>query len=212
MLVNVKKIYKNAKKSLYTDINGKEDKNTFQYYFVIFLIPIISGLIVYFSRDKLLDDPKVIATLLSLFSGLMFGVLIKIPDKFKDLEPKEHESQNDTFKRIQVKNYLKLFMYSLSYSILVALLAIFFGLLNSFFPNLISLNLDIFYCESDFQKVNWLHTIEFVVIVTYRFVLVIFLLNFIFFIFKAVTNLYEFMLYEFNKIREQKQEDSDEED
>jgi hypothetical protein len=203
MYINVKKIYDNAKKSLYTDINGKENKNTFQYYFVLFFIPFLSGLIVYFCRDKLLDDPKVIATLLSLFSGLMFGVLIKIPDKFKDLEPKEHESVDETFKRIQVKNYLKLFMYSLSYSILVALLAIFFGLLNSFFPNLISLNLNIFYFESDLNKVNWYHTIEFLFIVLYRFILVIFLLNFIFFIFKAVTNLYEFMIYEFNKIREQ---------
>ena len=109
----IKEIYVNAKKSLYTDINGVEKNWSFEYLFVKYIIFLASCVVVFFSRDKLMDDPKVIATLLSLFSGLMFGVLIKIPDKFKDLEPKEHEAEVDEIKRKQVKNYLKLFMYSL---------------------------------------------------------------------------------------------------
>lgn len=201
IFLNVKKIYANAKKSLYTDINGKEDKWNIPYLFINYIVPIISCVIVYVNRDKLLDDPKVIATLLSLFSGLMFGVLIKIPDKFKDLEPKQFESLAEETKRKQVKNYLKLFMYSLSYSILVALFSIFFSLLNSFFPSLVGCDLNQFYLVKDLEKINWLLTLEFLTIVTYRFLLVSFLFNFVFYIFKAVVNLYEFMLYEFSKLK-----------
>lgn len=201
IFLNVKKIYNNAKKSLYTDINGKEDKWNVPYLFINYIVPIISCVIVYVNRDKLLDDPKVIATLLSLFSGLMFGVLIKIPDKFKDLEPKQFESLEEETKRKQVKNYLKLFMYSLSYSILVALFSIFFSLLNSFFPSLVGCDLNQFYLVKDLEKINWFRTLEFFTIVTYRFLLVSFLFNFVFYIFKAVVNLYEFMLYEFSKIK-----------
>jgi hypothetical protein len=201
MIINVKKIYKNAKKSLYTDINGNEDKWILPYIFINIIVPALSCFIVYINRDKLMDDPKVIATLLSLFSGLMFGVLIKIPDKFKDLESKEFECLHSEIKRKQVKNYLKLFMYSLSYSILVALFCIFFALLNSFFPSLVDLDLNQFYFEKNLDKINYYETLEFICIVSYRILLVNFLFNFVFYIFKAVTNLYEFMLYEFSKIK-----------
>jgi hypothetical protein len=201
MIKNVTKIFANAKKSLYTDINGKEDKWNIPYIFINIIVPILSCLIVYINREKLMDDPKVIATLLSLFSGLMFGVLIKIPDKFKDLEPAEFESLDSEIKRKQIKNYLKLFMYSLSYSILVALFCIFFALLNSFFPCLVKINLDDFYVALNFDQINWIETMQFICVVIYRILLVNFLFNFIFYIFKAVTNLYEFMLYEFSKIK-----------
>jgi hypothetical protein len=133
-----------------------------------------------------MEDPKVIATLLSLFSGLMFGVLIKIPDKFKDLESKVFECIQSEIK---------------SYSILVALFCIFFALSNSFFPSLVDLDLNQFYFEKNLNKINYYETLEFICIVSYRILLVNFLFNFVFYIFKAVTNLYEFMLYEFNKIK-----------
>ena len=201
MFLNVKSIRENAKKSLFTDINGDVHKWSFAYIFVKFIIPIISCAIVFVNDEKLMDDPKVIVMLLSLFSGLMFGVLIKIPDKFKDLEPKDNESKQEETKRKQVKNYLKLFMYSLSYSILVALFSIFFVILNSFFPFLILLDLSVYQFEPDIQKIDVGATLLVILVVVYRIFLVNYLLNFLFFIFRAVTNLYEFMLYEFNKIK-----------
>ena len=201
MLLNIKNIRKNANKSLYTDINGLEKKWTFPYIFVKILLPLISVFIVFLNQKKLMEDPKVIVMLLSLFSGLMFGVLIKIPDKFKDLEPKLHETDSEEIKRKQIKNYLKLFMYSLSYSILVALYSIFFVILNSFFPKLIELNL-LFYIKVDsIEQIHLQSTLIACTVVLYRILLVNYLLNFLFFIFKAVTNLYEFMLYEFSKIK-----------
>lgn len=201
MFLNVKNIKTNAKKSLYTNINGEEEKWSYAYIFVKIIIPIISCLIVYINQDKLMEDPKVIVMLLSLFSGLMFGVLIKIPDKFKDLEPKKDESKQDETKRKQVKNYLKLFMYSLSYSILVALFSIFFVILNSFFPSLIEIKLSKFEIIENLKQIDIWTTVKVITIILYRVLLVNYLLNFLFFIFKAVTNLYEFMLYEFSKIK-----------
>ncbi len=204
MFLNVKSIKTNAKKSLYTNINGDEEKWSYAYIFVKIIIPIISCLIVYINQDKLMEDPKVIVMLLSLFSGLMFGVLIKIPDKFKDLEPKINETKEQENKRKQIKNYLKLFMYSLSYSILVALFSIFFVILNSFFPSLIELKLSKLKLIENLNQIDIWTTLKGCVIVLYRIFLVNYLLNFLFFIFKAVTNLYEFMIYEFNKIEEKK--------
>lgn len=201
MILNVKNIKKNAKKSLFTNINGDEEKWSYPYIFVKIVIPIISCLIVYVNQDKLMEDPKVIVMLLSLFSGLMFGVLIKIPDKFKDLEPKENETKLEETKRKQIKNYLKLFMYSLSYSILVALFSIFFVILNSFFPSLIELKLSRFHRIQNLKQLDYESTLIVSIVILYRILLVNYLLNFLFFIFKAVTNLYEFMLYEFNKIK-----------
>jgi flagellar biosynthesis protein FlhB len=201
MFLNVKNIKTNAKKSLYTNINGEDEKWSYAYIFVKIVIPIISCLIVYINQDKLMEDPKVIVMLLSLFSGLMFGVLIKIPDKFKDLEPKKDETKQDETKRKQVKNYLKLFMYSLSYSILVALFSIFFVILNSFFPSLIEIKLSKFEIIENLKQIDIWTTVKVLTIILYRILLVNYLLNFLFFIFKAVTNLYEFMLYEFNKIK-----------
>lgn len=204
MFLNVKSIKTNAKKSLYTNINGDEEKWSYAYIFVKIIIPIISCLIVYINQDKLMEDPKVIVMLLSLFSGLMFGVLIKIPDKFKDLEPKINETKEQENKRKQIKNYLKLFMYSLSYSILVALFSIFFVILNSFFPSLIELKLSKLKLIENLNQIDIWTTLKGCIIVLYRIFLVNYLLNFLFFIFKAVTNLYEFMIYEFNKIEEKK--------
>lgn len=201
MFLNVKSIKKNAKKSLFTNINGDEEKWSYAYIFVKIFIPIVSCLIVYINKDKLMEDPKVIVMLLSLFSGLMFGVLIKIPDKFKDLEPKENETKLEETKRKQIKNYLKLFMYSLSYSILVALFSIFFVILNSFFPSLIELKLSKFQRIQNLKQLDYFTTSMVLLVVLYRILLVNYLLNFLFFIFRAVTNLYEFMLYEFNKIK-----------
>lgn len=201
MFLNLKSIKTNAKKSLYTNINGEEEKWSCAYIFVKVIIPFISCLIVFINRDKLMEDPKVIVMLLSLFSGLMFGVLIKIPDKFKDLEPKINETKDEESKRKQIKNYLKLFMYSLSYSILVALFSIFFVILNSFFPSLIELKLSKLKLIENLNQIDICITFKGLTIILYRILLVNYLLNFLFFIFKAVTNLYEFMLYEFNKIK-----------
>lgn len=201
MFLNVRNIKINAKKSLYTNINGEEDKWSYSYIFVKIIIPLISCFIVFINKDKLMEDPKVIVMLLSLFSGLMFGVLIKIPDKFKDLEPKTNETLQEELKRKQIKNYLKLFMYSLSYSILVALVSIFFVILNSFFPSLIELKLSKLIIIENVYQIHYWTTLKVITIVLYRILLVNYLLNFLFFIFKAVTNLYEFMLYEFTKIK-----------
>ncbi|HEX8562715.1 MAG TPA: hypothetical protein VF676_07025 [Flavobacterium sp.] len=104
MEIKILKIYKNAKKSLSKDINGNDKKWKIQSFVVTVLFPILSGFIVYNNQDNFIDDPKILGTLLSLFSGLMFGVLIKIPDKFKEIEAKKFDTKEDTIKKKQRKN------------------------------------------------------------------------------------------------------------
>lgn len=52
MFLNVKSIKTNAKKSLYTNINGEEEKWSYAFIFVKIIIPVISCLIVYINQDK----------------------------------------------------------------------------------------------------------------------------------------------------------------
>lgn len=188
-------IFVNANRSLFTDINGKKIKFAYQSVINLIIIPFISLSIVYKNHTTIIEDSKIISTLLSLFSGLMFGVLLKIPDKFKDITQKNNETIQEEYIRKQLKNYLKLFMYSLSYCILVALFSIFFVLIGGLFPSLLKEDISLLFANNHFN-----FDIRLLIIAFYRFLLIYFLFSFMFFILKAVANLYELTIYEFNKL------------
>ncbi|MGV0755063.1 hypothetical protein [Empedobacter brevis] len=174
-------ILKNGLISLKLDINGNNKKITLEH-IIFLLIPIISLCLVYFKHNTFIQYSS-ISTILSLFSALMFGVLIKIPDKFKDIEKIidndiEKISNKQKVKYTQLKNYLKLFTYTLTCSIVLAFISIFFSFLNSIFPSLTlkSINYSAYNLTYDIYEINYKVTLIFI----YRFILLSALLYFTF--------------------------------
>lgn len=207
MISKIWKIYINATKSIYTKEDNKV--NYFELIVVYFLIFLISVFLVYYKSDKFIEDSKILAMLLSLFSGLMYSVLLKIPDKISKLETvqsKENETIEELREREETNilnnrtfNYLKNFSFTLSYSIIVAILCIFFVIVSSFFTSLLNFHLsDVII---DFQNIDGWLTFRVVLIIVYRFLFVFFMLQFLYFITKSVIYLTDFTLYEFNNLK-----------
>lgn len=174
-------ILKNGLLSIKLDINGN-NKNFNLEHIIFIIIPIISLCLVYFKHDTFIQYSS-ISTILSLFSALMFGVLIKIPDKFKDLEKIIDDDLNklsneQKVKYNQLKNYLKLFTYTLTCSIVLAFISIFFSFLNSIFPSLTSKSID----YSNYNLTYKIYEIDYntTLIFIYRYILISALSYFIF--------------------------------
>lgn len=207
MIKKVWNIYLNATKSIYL----KEDNkiNYLELGIVYFIITSISIALVYHKDGKFIEDSKILAMLLSLFSGLMYSVLLKIPDKLTKLESIESK-ENETIKELKERtetntlnnrtfNYLKNFSFTLSYSIIVAILCIFFVIASSFFTSLLNFHLST--VKFNFQTIDYLFTIKICLIVLYRFLFVFFMFQFLYFITKSVIYLTDFTLYEFNNLK-----------
>ncbi len=192
------RIFRNTIKSLKIDVNGKEGY-TGKYFIFLCVIPLISATIIYCNwGKKLIDNPTIFSSLLSLFIGLIFGVLMKIPDKLVDLKIKKEDSRESEIKKNQAYNFLVSFRDFLSFSIVLAIFIIVLIVLNNFFSGLTSINL-----EDYIKKVNGLHitktNIYFCIILVFRFSLIWGILSFIFFLILTISNLYEFIIYEFQK-------------
>lgn len=207
MISKIWKIYINATKSIYIKEDNKV--NYFELIVVYFLIFLLSVFLVYYKSDKFIEDSKILAMLLSLFSGLMYSVLLKIPDKISKLETvqsKENETIDEFREREETNilnnrtfNYLKNFSFTLSYSIIVAILCIFFVIVSSFFTSLLNFHLsDVII---DFEDIDGWLTFRVVLIIVYRFLFVFFMLQFLYFITKSVIYLTDFTLYEFNNLK-----------
>jgi hypothetical protein len=207
MIKKIWKIYLNATKSVYI----KEDNkiNYSELILIYLLIIIISIFLVYYKKETFIEDSKVLAMLLSLFSGLMYSVLLKIPDKIIKLETKE-AGENETIEQLRKReetnilntrtlNYLKNFSFTLSYSIIVAILCIFFVILSSFFTSLLKLQLS--NIELNFTDFDIFLTFKILFIISYRFLFIFFMLQFLYFITKSVIYLTDFTLYEFNNLK-----------
>ncbi|OPC28708.1 hypothetical protein BAX97_06520 [Elizabethkingia meningoseptica] len=195
------KIFKNTLKSLRIDDNGNKKKFPIKYFFFIYVTPIITIVLVYLNREKkFIDNPTIFASLLSLFIGLIFGVLMKIPDKLSDLKVKSEDSLAIENRKNQAYNFLISYRDYLSFTILLAILIITLIVINNFFPGLTSLNIVSYY-----KKINWLSYKEciepyyFILMLLYRYILVWGIINFIFYLILTVSNLYEFIIYEFKK-------------
>ena len=101
MIKKVWKIYVNAMQSVCK--NEDNTTNKVELAFIYVAIFSISVFLVYYKTEKFIEDAKVLAMLLSLFSGLMYSVLLKIPDKLSKLETvkeKEDESIRDLKKSL----------------------------------------------------------------------------------------------------------------
>lgn len=207
MIKKVWNIYLNATKSIYL----KEDNKINYIEIVIVYIVIISiSIALVCHKDGIfIEDSKILAMLLSLFSGLMYSVLLKIPDKLTKLESIELK-ENETIKELKERtetntlnnrtfNYLKNFSFTLSYSIIVAILCIFFVIASSFFTSLLNFHLST--VKFNFQTMEYLFTIKICLIVLYRFLFVFFMFQFLYFITKSVIYLTDFTLYEFNNLK-----------
>lgn len=207
MIKKIWNIYINATKSIYL----KEDNevNYLELIIVYIIIILISTILVYYKDEKFIEDSKILAMLLSLFSGLMYSVLLKIPDKLTKLE-NEEEKKNETIKDLidrtennvlnnRTFNYLKNFSFTLSYSIIVAILCIFFVIASSFFTSLLNFNLST--VKFNYLSINYFLTFKVVIIILYRFFFVFFMFQFLYFITKSVIYLTDFTLHEFNNLK-----------
>lgn len=207
MIKKVWNIYINATKSIYISDNNKV--NYRELIFVYVIITALSIFLVYYKHDKFIEDSKILAMLLSLFSGLMYSVLLKIPDKLSKLETidsKENETINELKKRTESNilnnrtiNYLKNFSFTLSYSIIVAIMCIFFVIASSFFTSLLNFHLSTVHLN--FETIDYLLTLKVSIIILYRFLFVFFMFQFLYFITKSVIYLTDFTLYEFNNLK-----------
>lgn len=194
------KIFKNTIKSLKTDLNGDEKKITIKYFIFLFIIPIASILIVYCNLGKkLIDNPTIFSSLLSLFIGLIFGVLMKIPDKLGDLKiDKVKDDLEVKNKKNQAYNFLLSFRDFLSFSILLAIFVIILMVLNNFFPGLTTINLEEYLQSIKCFEITKVYIYTLIAII-FRFFLVWGILSFIFYLILTISNLYEFIIYEFKK-------------
>lgn len=207
MIKKVWNIYLNATKSIYLKENNKV--NYLELIVAYLVILSISILLVYYKSEKFIEDSKILAMLLSLFSGLMYSVLLKIPDKLSKLETitlKENETISELKKRMESNilnnrtiNYLKNFSFTLSYSIIVAIMCIFFVIASSFFTALLNFHLST--VEFNFETIDYLLTFKVSLIILYRFLFVFFMFQFLYFITKSVIYLTDFTLYEFNNLK-----------
>jgi hypothetical protein len=207
MIKKIWNIYINATKSIYLKEDNKV--NYTELVFVYLIIISISIFLVIYKQGKFIEDSKTLAMLLSLFSGLMYSVLLKIPDKLTKLETqeaKDEETIKDLKKRNEINilnnrtfNYLKNFSYTLSYSIIVAILCILFVILSSFFTSLLSFELS--NVKLEFENIDICLSVKVILIVIYRFLFVFFMLQFLYFISKSVIYLTDFTLYEFNNLK-----------
>lgn len=207
MIIKIWKIYINATKSIYTKEDNKV--NYFELILIYFLIFLISIFLVYYKSEKFIEDSKILAMLLSLFSGLMYSVLLKIPDKISKLQTVQNK-ENETIEELREReetnilnnrtfNYLKNFSFTLSYSIIVAILCIFFVIVSSFFTSLLNFRLSS--VIMDFKDIDGWLTFRVILIITYRFLFIFFMLQFLYFITKSVIYLTDFTLYEFNNLK-----------
>lgn len=200
-------IYVNAIKSVCI----KEDTkvNYVELILMYLIILSISVFLVFYKNEKFIEDSKILAMLLSLFSGLMYSVLLKIPDKLSKLGTIQ-EDVGETIKEMKSRveantlnnrtfNYLKNFSFTLSYSIIVAIFCIFFVIVSSFFPSLLNFHLSsVMFTTED---INYILSIRVFVIVIYRFLFVFFMFQFLYFITKSVVYLTDFTLFEFNNLK-----------
>lgn len=207
MIKKVWNIYLNATKSIYL----KEDNrvNYLELVITYLIITILSISLVYYKKEKFIEDSKILAMLLSLFSGLMYSVLLKIPDKLTKLEtktPKKNETITELKERKETNilnnrtfNYLKNFSFTLSYSILVAILCIFFVIASSFFTSL--LNFHFSTVQFNLETIDYCLTFKVYIIILYRFFFIFFMFQFLYFITKSVIYLTDFTLFEFNNLK-----------
>lgn len=207
MLRKIFRIYLNANKSIFLDENNKVKYIEISLVYIFILS--LSIALILIKKDKFLDDPKILAMLLSLFSGLMYSVLLKIPDKLSNLKTKEvvaNETLRQKKERVmsdtinnQVFNYLKNFSYTLSYSILVAIFCILLVIISSFFP--VFLEFKTSNISMNLENYDYYLTAKVIIIVCFRFAFISFMLQFLYFITKSVIFLTDFTLYEFKNLK-----------
>ena len=201
-MINFFDIFKNANRFTRYDINGKKRSKITLVYLIFNLFPVLFGCIVcYLSRDYFEFETKTIGALLSLFTGLLFGLLLKISDKVRQIPSKESvKTENQRNKRIQETNYLKLFFYFLSFSIVVSLGIITLLIIQSFIPSLHNIRLSKFYFSSEINFSSITTLLKVIFIYIYRFLVIYFLTNFILYILLAIQYLYEYIKFDFTKI------------
>jgi hypothetical protein len=198
-LGNFLEIVKNANKFSKLDINGRKKSKT---NFLLFkYIPIlISFALVFISRDNFDFETKTIGALLSLFTGILFGQLLKISDKVREIPKKiDSLSTEKNNKRIQEINYLKLFFYFLSYSILISLGIICLLLIESFLPVLSESKLSNYIFTNELNVENIFTSLKVSFIWFYRIFIVLLIIRFTQYILLSVSYIYEYIKFDFSK-------------
>jgi hypothetical protein len=206
MIRKLWKIFINANKSIFNDANNKVNYAEIIIAYLVFIG--VSIFMVVYKKEEFLEDSKIVGTVLSLFSGLMYSVLLKIPDKLSPLKTKiineedTLELQKETLEaniiNAQAFNHLKNFSFTLSYSILVAIFCIVMVVIGSFFKIVLDFRLQSI--SIDFVNYDIKLTWFVLCVVIYRFIFIFFMLQFLYFITKTVIYLTDFTIFEFNNL------------
>ncbi|MFL0140342.1 hypothetical protein V2647_13100, partial [Tenacibaculum maritimum] len=195
--------FKIANKFATYNINGKkESKYSYKYFFFVVFPWVFSLILVFISRDRFNFEFTTIGALLSLFTGLLFGLLLKISDKVREIpEKKSLKSENDKNKRTQELNYLKLFFYFLSYSIVISLFLISLIIIKTFAPELLQAKISNYFFVLDINLSTLKCFLFVLTIFCYRFFVVFCLVSFIMYILLSIIYLYEYIKFDFSKIQ-----------
>ncbi len=195
----INEIRKNASSYAKLDINGNS-KSKWNI-LILRLLPILfSVFLVFVLRKNFSFEPKLVATLLSLFTGLLFGLLLKISDKAILLSEIKTDNVQDEADVMREANYLKLFFYFLSYSILVSICLIIIIIIQSFFSKIMSLNLNGFIFSDEYSLTTIFTFIKVSIIYFFRFLLIYLIYNFLYFILLSMVYLYKYIQFNFSKI------------
>lgn len=198
-MTNLFEISKNANKFSKIDINGNK-KSRINFLLFKYVPLLISLILVFVSRDNFNFETKTVGALLSLFTGILFGQLLKISDKVREIpEKKENLSNEKNNKRIQEINYLKLFFYFLSYSILISLGIICLLIIKSFLPILSEIKLSNYVFTNEFNIENLITFFKVSISWAYRIIIVLFIIRFAQYILLSVSYIYEYIKFDFSK-------------
>ncbi len=129
MIKQVKNITIEAHKALYIDNGGYEEKNGMIKKILFFdLLPFVIGVVFVILGNVLKSDSPIVDNILivcSIFSGLLFSLIIVIVDKAKKM--KEETDVNLEAKRNYLKRYLRFsrhLIVKISYAIILSILII----------------------------------------------------------------------------------------
>lgn len=192
------KLIKEAHFWQYTNITGNGNKPKLWFSSLQFGFIAVSISISYWSGEFMGKDfIGYIIAALSVFIGLFLSMNLSIYDKFQIIDFKRAQvSEIERIKLIKTKNYFKQFTTLTTYAVVISLMIIFL-FSPFFFTNFF--NYDVLATSIDIRKWDMVYT-KLLVIITYRSIILYFMLDLIYIIMLAVTSNYAFLYGEYEGV------------
>lgn len=139
------KIAKDAKKSILTNSNGEATykKSSNFYFFVLFnFLPILVGIISWFTNTLISEIDNYIGTVISIFTGLFFTLLLGISDKITG-EKSNPDKDNIQFQKYKenMSQIAKIVLYIILMGIEIFILLLLNSMFGHFFNGYIEIAL-----------------------------------------------------------------------